>query len=1199
VTQYVTNFGAMTDGEAVTRANIASSGYDFYVPGTGSGVAVVADTFPSGAIAVEEAANSDTFCFNLNGGMSTNGLAWSVEFFYKGTMPGSNDYLWDVRFGSGTGSSGVRCIINSSGFPFVQATGSTIWTGTTTKLVVGTKYRCDFELTRSATAGTVRVRFYKCSAPSTVLTGLDSTALAGKNTGSSAFTDVSSGAAGGNTVTGCTRAYGLIRGDDATTTTWGAPPNNITIVVNDHLGLTDGAAATHSVPGGTTTITVNDHLGLTDTGAPQTVVHTITVADLLGLTDAAVPSGSSAGGSNLPIFRDSTSVSSGGSPYTGSFSINVPAAAQVGDVAVLMFMLNSTALTSASSPGGAWTAQSAVLTPFYCYSRVLTAADLGHTVTVFYTGNFEWAAVVACWSSCSGVTVASGAFGASTTNVALPSIAPIWDQTLIAGFGAIYAAASTSTTWTVPAGWTNEAAIAATPNGMMIVCADQVGVPEDAYAASGAFTFTAPFAGAETLGITLALAGSPAALDAVASTSLIVHHLLGTGVVAPVGGTGVWPQIVTQAMFGQGPNVGGPALLWTDISGRLKQASITRGASYELAQASPGSGQLLLDNADAALDPSNTSSPYWPDVQIMCPVRQFAILGGVAYPIWGAYVFGWGQTWEHDDYANVQASLVDSLATMQAGLLPVLASAMLTSSPTHLWPLSESLTQPVESGSAVVWQFSDEGSSQLPLFCSWALSAPSTDEVLTTGATLPARGGPGMPLAAADSSEGVEFAIPITVNGDTRLTGAASDGINLFPQAGQVVTWEMFVTWQFDAGQLGPNTVISVDDGTVEWLRFTLDAAQIVLKDGTTTFAYPPGPDYMATPPNFSGFQDGVAHHIVVTLDATGGSLLLVIAVDGVPNAYAAVSSTALPSGPVSNINIGGSAFQPSYGTVDVHAVAFYQRYLGTDEIADHWAAYIGYPGDLTGTRVERLLDWANWNAPAVIDAGASTMQPASGVGGSTLAAQMQQVTDTEFGVQYPDASGNMVFAGRGRLLTQTPQAVFGDGGGSEIPYEPDIGFSLDATYVYDRVAITRNNGAVAASRTAETTELVFGNTLTKTIYSDTDEDAFNQANYLAAVYSQPQVRLQTITIDVLALITQDDNAGTALTQTLLALDILSVVTVTRRGVSTSSGQYRIEQISDTTTPDSWLRAYQLSPLQPAPLWGIPGDYTDTYGDTY
>ena len=145
MTQYIQNFGAMTDGQAVTRANIASSGYDFYVDGTGSGVAVVADSFPSGATAVEEVANSDLFYFETNGALSTNGMAWSIEFFYKGAMPGSDDYLWDARAG---GSSGVRCIINSSGFPFVQANASTIWTGTTTPLVAGTKYRCDFELVR-------------------------------------------------------------------------------------------------------------------------------------------------------------------------------------------------------------------------------------------------------------------------------------------------------------------------------------------------------------------------------------------------------------------------------------------------------------------------------------------------------------------------------------------------------------------------------------------------------------------------------------------------------------------------------------------------------------------------------------------------------------------------------------------------------------------------------------------------------------------------------------------------------------------------------------------------------------------------------------------------------------------------------------------------------------------------------------------
>ena len=1025
-----------------------------------------------------------------------------------------------------------------------------------------------------------------------MLSGLDSTLKTGLNTGASAFTDLRAGAAGSNTVTGCTRAYGLIRGDDATTTTWGAPPNNITIVVNDNLGLTDSASATHNVPGGTTTITVNDHLGLTDTGAPQTVVHTVSITDNVGLTDNATPSGSVAG-SRLPVFRAAASLDSGGSTGSAGFTIAVPATAQVGDFAVIYVQLDrSTTGASCSSPSGAWTAQFGVgAGEFFCYTYTLQASDLGHNITVGWTwgGSGHWSAMVACWSSCSGGIVVPGTPG-SATAITLPPVATVWDQTLLAGIAGVTQASNASTGWTLPAGWTAEATLSDTTDDHMIVCADNAGVPTSAYTIAPAETFTAPFAGS-TLGVAIALAGSPAALDVTSSTALPVHYLFGSAVTSLAAGTGAWPQIVTQALFGQGPNDPSPALVWTDMSARTKSASITRGAPYELAQATAGSGQLLLDNADGAVDPSNTSSPYWPNVQIMCRVHQFVILGGQVFPVWGAYVYGWATTWHHDLYGDVQASLVDALATLQAGLLPVIASAMLTSSPTHLWPFAESYPDPIVGAAPVTWTFVDEGSDPLPLTLS--LVYPNgTGYTATSDASLPLRNDDAQP---ADSSQGIRFTGPTGTTQQDCVFGTDAEE-SLVPLPGQVVTWELFgIEWTATSIS-SPTYWLCVNDGTTEWFSIRVPVSgptsspQINMHDSS-------GGSYQQSVP--ITMVAGQANHLVVTIDATNAQPLVTVYGNGVLM-FTAVTPVAFPGQPITNLSLAGNSLAiGSEGDAQIIAAAMYQRYLSPAEIADHWAAYTGYSGDTTGVRAERVLDWGGWNGPAIIDPGTSTMQGV-GVGGSTIADTLQQIVDTEFGLQYVDASGNLVIAGRARIAgSLTPLAVFGDGGGSEIPYEGDIGFSLDANYVYDRVQVARNNGVTVPVRTPATTELVFGNTLTKTIYSDTDEDAFSQAAYLAGVYALPSIRLAQITIDMLALITQDGNAGTSLTQTLLGLDILSVVTVTRRGVSTSTGQYRIEQISDQTTPDSWTRAYQLAPLQPAPAWGIPGDYTDTYGSAY
>ncbi|MFD9111636.1 LamG-like jellyroll fold domain-containing protein [Streptomyces bottropensis] len=83
-------------------------------------------------------------------------------------------------------------------------------------------------------------------------------------------------------------------------------------------------------------------------------------------------------------------------------------------------------------------------------------------------------------------------------------------------------------------------------------------------------------------------------------------------------------------------------IAWTDITTRVDDeeqgVSITRGASDELSETQPGTATLRLDNLDGAFTPGNASSPYYPYVRKLAPIRisravMPTLSGSAPYPL--------------------------------------------------------------------------------------------------------------------------------------------------------------------------------------------------------------------------------------------------------------------------------------------------------------------------------------------------------------------------------------------------------------------------------------------------------------------------------------------------------------------------------------------------------------------------------------
>lgn len=86
-----------------------------------------------------------------------------------------------------------------------------------------------------------------------------------------------------------------------------------------------------------------------------------------------------------------------------------------------------------------------------------------------------------------------------------------------------------------------------------------------------------------------------------------------------------WPQVSFQVAF----NTGGTSSTvpyWTDLTSRLRGSWSAQqaGRQYELDQMQSGQLTVTLWNGDGALDPTNTSSPYSPNILPMRPCRLTA-----------------------------------------------------------------------------------------------------------------------------------------------------------------------------------------------------------------------------------------------------------------------------------------------------------------------------------------------------------------------------------------------------------------------------------------------------------------------------------------------------------------------------------------------------------------------------------------------
>ena len=232
--------------------------------------------------------------------------------------------------------------------------------------------------------------------------------------------------------------------------------------------------------------------------------------------------------------------------------------------------------------------------------------------------------------------------------------------------------------------------------------------------------------------------------------------------------------------------------------------------------------------------------------------------------------------------------------------------------------------------------------------------------------------------------------------------------------------------------------------------------------------------------------------------------------------------------------------------------------------------------GDLTGTRVNLILDQIDWPATMRdVDAGLTTVQANPDTATTALIA-CQKMELAEFGAFYVDASGSFVFQDRNLTASSidaTPR-VFNDNGSNLHYFNAD--WILNDVLVYNQASITKIGGTAQTAENAASVEKYFSHSYNQTQQMFlTDAQALDYAKTYIASRAETSIRCDSLILD---LYYPDEPMVLA----ALELDFFDPITVstTQPGGSVLTKTLQIFGVSYSITPNSWRQTFTtLEPI--------------------
>ena len=138
------------------------------------------------------------------------------------------------------------------------------------------------------------------------------------------------------------------------------------------------------------------------------------------------------------------------------------------------------------------------------------------------------------------------------------------------------------------------------------------------------------------------------------------------------------PFQLDDAFYGVLDTVGRGTLggvTFVDLTSLVESVNITRGRSRQLDQFNAGTATIAFNNVTQILNPSNTSSPYYPIVLPRCPVQILA--NGV--PIYTGLITDWNLDYDISNQDMMYASCADNFTVLANQALNTVTPSVQTS----------------------------------------------------------------------------------------------------------------------------------------------------------------------------------------------------------------------------------------------------------------------------------------------------------------------------------------------------------------------------------------------------------------------------------------------------------------------------------------------------------------------------------------
>lgn len=223
--------------------------------------------------------------------------------------------------------------------------------------------------------------------------------------------------------------------------------------------------------------------------------------------------------------------------------------------------------------------------------------------------------------------------------------------------------------------------------------------------------------------------------------------------------------------------------------------------------------------------------------------------------------------------------------------------------------------------------------------------------------------------------------------------------------------------------------------------------------------------------------------------------------------------------------------------------------------------------GQLSGARVNALLDAVEWPISLRnIDTGQSTLQADPGTSRNVLEA-LQTVENSEFGGIFVDGESIINFVDRDELITRPATSIYDfSDTGSDISYTNAV-VAYDDTNLINDVTVTRSGGTAQNVFDQPSIDKYFLHSgIRDGILVQTDTEALNQAKGILATRKDPEVRIDSIQLNLY----DDINPNKPLAG--VDIDLLDGITVTKTmpGSTSVTQPSLVNAIHHDITKRSW-----------------------------